>query len=348
MTTSRGQGREFIHAVVHGGARTSADLRPEVQNAVEELFFDGDELAPYVRRFLTLMFFATSIAAFGLLADSGAVVIGAMLVAPLMVPIQATAASIVLADGPRLIRSLVILAVGVVIAVATGWVVARLASPALGVEVSGEITARTFPGLLDLGIALAAGGAAGYILSRRQIASALPGTGIAVALVPPLAVVGIELERGSSTGASNALLLFGTNLAAIVLATALAFIGSGFLSVAATRDAWRTIRLGLGVVALVVLLVAVPLSLHTRSVLEDDRFRVTVTDAVATWDPTVRIVSLTADRGDERSTVDLTTAGPNEASPAWELVDILGRRVGGRIEITVSHRREDVQRAVIG
>jgi uncharacterized membrane protein len=90
------------------------------------------------------------------------------------------------------------------------------------------VRARTFPGLLDLGIAVTAGAAAGYILPRRSATSALPGVGIAVALVPPLAVVGITLEADARTESANALLLYGTNLAAIVFSAAVMLLLSGF------------------------------------------------------------------------------------------------------------------------
>ena len=82
--------------------------------------------------------------------------------------------------------------------------------------------------LRRLGIAVTAGAAAGYILPRRSAMGALPGVGIAVALVPPLVVVGITWEADATSESLNALLLYGTNLAAIVFSAAVMLLFAGF------------------------------------------------------------------------------------------------------------------------
>ena len=113
---------------------------------------------------------SASIAAFGLLADSGAVVIGAMLVAPLMTPIMGAAAATVTADNRRLVRALAIIALGTVLAIVVGALMSMIAGGTV-VDIRAlpqEIRSRTFPGLLDLGIAISAGAAAGYVLPRTQ------------------------------------------------------------------------------------------------------------------------------------------------------------------------------------
>lgn len=167
---------------------------------LDELFFEGDRRAPYLWRFVALILFSSSIAAFGLLNDSGAVVIGAMLVAPLMTPILGLAAATVQAWMARQVESLAIIGGGALLAVGVGWIVARLL-PEVDEDVSlpGELLARTAPNLLDLAIAVAAGAAGGYVLVRKEAGSALPGVGIAVALVPPLATVGITSGWGGPT-----------------------------------------------------------------------------------------------------------------------------------------------------
>lgn len=170
-------------------AREPAD---DERAAIDELIPEGgDALVEYVVRFSFLIVLSASIAGFGLLADSAGVVIGAMLVAPLMTPIT----------------------LGIVLAVFVGWLVSLIAGGSVTDvrELPDEVRARTFPGLLDLGIAVAAGAAAGYILPRRSTIGALPGVGIAVALVPPLTVVGITFELGLPSEAWNAFLLFRTS-----------------------------------------------------------------------------------------------------------------------------------------
>ncbi|MFT6392481.1 MAG: putative membrane protein, partial [Ilumatobacter sp.] len=119
--------------------------------ALDELIPDGDEFGPYVRRFSALTMLSASIAAFGLLADSAAVVIGAMLVAPLMVPITAAAGATVLAQNRRLVRALLVIALGVFLAIAVGYLTAAVAGfDIVGrTDLPGEVEGRTFPGLLD-------------------------------------------------------------------------------------------------------------------------------------------------------------------------------------------------------
>ena len=164
---------------------------------LDELFFEEDRRVPYLWRFVSLIVFSSSIAAFGLVNDSGAVVIGAMLVAPLMTPILGLAAATVQAWLARQVESLAIIGGGALLAVGVGWVMARVL-PEVDADVTlpGELLARTAPNLLDLAIAVAAGAAGGYVLVRKEAGSALPGVGIAVALVPPLATVGITLGLG--------------------------------------------------------------------------------------------------------------------------------------------------------
>jgi len=79
-----------------------------------------------------------------------------------------------------------------------------------------EVLARTQPNLLDLGVALAAGGVAMFAKLRKEAVSALAGLAIAVALVPPMCVVGLSLSAGLWQQAGGALLLFLTNLLGIL------------------------------------------------------------------------------------------------------------------------------------
>ena len=124
--------------------------------------------------------------------------------------------------------------IGALVAIAVGVVVSFI-SPSLRTDLPlpSELLARTNPNLIDLCIALAAGAAGGFVAVRTEASGALPGVGIAVALVPPLATVGICLGLGELGLALGALLLFSTNFVAIVLAAGLVLTGAGF---AAFRD----------------------------------------------------------------------------------------------------------------
>ena len=312
----------------------------EALEAVDELLPEGDLFVSYLLRFTALILLSAGIASFGLLADSPAVVIGAMLVAPLMTPIVAAAAATVMARNTRLVRSLVVIAFGTLAAIVVGYVTALVAgTQVIGpTDLPGEVRARTFPGLLDLGIAITAGAAAGFILPRRSTTGALPGVGIAVALVPPLATVGITWRIGANDEAANAILLYVTNLAAIVFAASLMLILAGFRPDERGRSLIRRLVITLATVVVV----AVPLTLHTRSTIEDTSLRRSVTSSIVAWDDSVRLIEMTADAADGKATVELLVAGPNEPRPAWELAIEIERRFGGPVDLRLLYQRDEL------
>jgi uncharacterized hydrophobic protein (TIGR00271 family) len=312
----------------------------EAVEAVEELFPEGDAFVRYVYRFTMLIVLSAGIAAFGLLADSAAVVIGAMLVAPLMTPITAAAAATVTARNVRLAKSLGVIVLGTALAIAVGYLTSLVAGTEITdvSQLPGEVRARTFPGLLDLGIAVTAGAAAGYILPRRSTVSALPGVGIAVALVPPLATVGITLEVGAGHEAGNAFLLYLTNLAAIVFAASVMLILTGFRPTAAGVGS-LTRRLVITLTAVVA--VAIPLTLHTRTVVRETSLQNSVAGAVSEWDDSVRVVDLVADIHGARASVRLLVSGPNQARPAWQLAEGIQRRFHGPVDLQLRYQQNN-------
>ncbi len=205
--------------------------------------------------FFVMMGLSAIIATYGLLQGSTAVIIGAMLVAPLFTPILALSLAIVQGDI-RLIRLAIEAALkGIVLAV--GLAVALSALSPLRV-VTTEIAVRTSPNLFDLAVALASGAAGAYALAREDVAAALPGVAIAAALVPPLGVIGVGLALGDSNITLGSTLLFTTNLIAITLAGSVTLILLGFRPAAGEE---REARLRLGLVTSIVLLVAITVPL---------------------------------------------------------------------------------------
>ncbi len=147
---------------------------------------------------------ASGIATSGLLADSVPAIIGAMIIAPLMAPIMSLAFGAVIFDRQMILRSVLLVVSGVVVVV----VVAYASTDLFGLRIAGtEILNRTSPTLIDLGVAMLAGGAAAFAFTRRSIMNSIAGVAIAVALVPPLAVVGIGLALGRGTSVEMALSL---------------------------------------------------------------------------------------------------------------------------------------------
>ena len=188
--------------------------------------------------FFFLLICATVLATFGLLANSPAVIIGAMIVAPLMNPILSMAFAIATGNWKLYKRSLVTVFLGVVCAILVSYGISIF----MTINVIGsEIVARIAPNLIDLGIAIAAGAAGSFSLTRQSIASSIAGVAIAVALIPPLCVVGIGIGIGDDIAAefgqviisnlsvsSGAFLLFLANLAGIIFASCFVFLSQSY------------------------------------------------------------------------------------------------------------------------
>ena len=227
--------------------------------------------------FLTMMGLSTLIAGLGLLMNSPAVVIGAMLVAPLMSAVVALGLGVVQGDERLLRISAATLAKGVALAL--------ILSILLGAfvrfdGVTDEMRARGSPGLLDLGVAVFAGAAAAYALCRRQMSSALPGVAIAVALVPPLATVGLSLALNDYALAANAGLLFLTNLVAIAAVGGVVFLLLGFQPDPRRKDRIRWFARGWRGLTLLMALIVIILSGVTARSVARARFEAQVESAV--------------------------------------------------------------------
>lgn len=193
-----------------------------------KLFFEGRDATRRVSRFFILMAFATAIATLGVVQDSTAVVIGAMLVAPLMTPLMGTAASMIMGWPRRTARSAAIAVSGVILAIGFSLILGALAQDLINVDTNSQILSRVNPNLVDLMVAIAAGGAGAFALSRPDVGDALPGVAVAIALVPPLTVVGLTMSVGAGRDALGALLLFATNAVAILFAGSVVFLLTGF------------------------------------------------------------------------------------------------------------------------
>lgn len=181
--------------------------------------------------FFFLVILSCSIATLGLITDSPAVIIGAMLVAPLMSPIIGIGLASIIGDTRLLENAVGALLRGAVLAVLLAALVTRLNIylPNLSLEsLPGEVMARTHPSPIDLIIALAGGLAAAYAMTQPHLSAALPGVAIATALMPPLCTVGIGLALGRLDVAGGALLLFVTNAVTIAFAAVLVFFLRGF------------------------------------------------------------------------------------------------------------------------
>ena len=163
----------------------------------DQLFFDGPERNRRLTRFWLLLPLSAVIASAGVVSDSTATVIGAMIVAPLMTPILGIVLAVVLTDGANLRRCLLLVIVGGAVVVGVGWLLGLFVPYPVVAATNAQVTARVTLQIADLVAALATGAVGSVALVRSDISDTLPGVAIAISLVPPLAVVGLTLESGA-------------------------------------------------------------------------------------------------------------------------------------------------------
>lgn len=201
--------------------------------------------------YVALMVLSVIVASLGLYLSSAAVIIGAMVLAPLMSPIISLSMGLLRGDRVLLQRSSLTIGLGVGLALLTAAVLALIIPIN---RITPEMAGRLHPNLLDLGVAIASGIAGGYAHARESVMKSLPGVAIAVALVPPLSVAGIGIGWWQWDIFAGAMLLFLTNLVGIALAAALTFLVLGFAPLLKAKR-------GLAISAALLTAVAIPLTL---------------------------------------------------------------------------------------
>jgi uncharacterized hydrophobic protein (TIGR00271 family) len=138
-----------------------------------------------------------------------------MIVAPLMTPILGSVLSITTGDGRNLVRSLLLVALGALSVIVVGYLIGLTVPYGVTAATNSQVASRIHPRLIDLLAALATGAVGSFALVRSDVSDTLPG--VAISLVPPLAVAGVTLESGAPHQAAGASLLFLTNVGAILL-----------------------------------------------------------------------------------------------------------------------------------
>ncbi|QBR92657.1 DUF389 domain-containing protein [Nocardioides euryhalodurans] len=229
--------------------------------------------------FWTMLVLSAVIATAGVLADSTATVIGAMIIAPLSTPIMGIALAVVKRQRNGSVRYVVL---GALLVVAVGASFSWALPGSYDLLDNSQVAGRVSPRLVDLAAALATGLAGAVALARRDVAAVLPGVAIAISLVPPLAVVGVCLGHGSGLLAAGALVLFLSNLVALVLA------GMFVFTVLAYRDATQGVgsvspRRTYATLAVLSVTVLVPLALNSAFSYYVAILTTRVEDAATSW-----------------------------------------------------------------
>jgi uncharacterized hydrophobic protein (TIGR00271 family) len=259
-----------------------------------------------------------------------------MLVAPLMTPIMGAAAGMVNGWRSRVTASLGTVALSVVVSIALAWIIAAWFPTLVPLSTNSQVTSRVSPTLLDMAIALAAGAAGAYATIDDRVSSSLTGVAIAVALVPPLGVIGITLEAGLLDDALGAFLLFLTNFVSIILAAVAVFLLVGFSPVRKMIQRRSEIRNVFGTVAIGALIIIVPLTFTGNGVISSAARQADAQQAVAAWlpaDDSLRIVRVQTSGAE----VTVVISGAGEIPSVEELEDDLAAAFGEPVSLTVEY-----------
>ncbi|PJJ57340.1 putative hydrophobic protein (TIGR00271 family) [Mumia flava] len=308
----------------------------------ETLYFEAPQRADKLTAWWVMLLLSAAIATFAVLQDSTAVVIGAMLVAPLMVPILGLAGALVNGWSSRAAASARLVAAGSAGAIGISFLLSRWAPPLISLDANSQISSRVSPTLTDLLIAVAAGAAGAFATVNARVAASIAGVAIAVALVPPLSVVGICLGAGLVDEAFGAFVLFMTNFVSIVLSAAVVFVLGGFANPAVLRRQGRQVLLTIAPYGALAMVVLVPLIFTSAGIVADASLNREVAGVVDDWvgDRNLRVVSVDVTAGEV--TVEVTGSGslPAVADLQDAVTDTAGRETAVRVEYTPSRTVE--------
>lgn len=195
------------------------------------------------------------IATSGVAGDSTAMVIGAMIVAPLSTPILGVGLGIATGRAGLVGRSLSLVLAGIILVVVLGYVSAHFIPNPASMLSNSQVLGRTSPTLNDLVAAMATGLVGAVAVTRHDVGDVLPGVAIAISLVPPLAVAGVCLGSDAPALALGAFVLFGSNALAMIIMGTVILVATGYgreagVISARHRRAYATMGVALALVAI--------------------------------------------------------------------------------------------------
>lgn len=306
------------------------------------LFFESPQAGAKLASWWVMLLLSVTIATFGIMQDSTAVVIGAMLIAPLMTPILGTAAGIANAWPRRVTESLGLVVLGVAAAIGLAFILGQWLPTIVPLDTNSQVTSRVHPNLVDMLIALAAGAAGAYATVDRRVSASIAGVAIAVALVPPLGVVGLNLQSAAFTDAWGAFLLFLTNFVSIILAAVLVFLLTGYTDLDRLRKHRDQVVGALSTVLFAGLVILVPLVFTVEGVVSTAARQQSAQDAVDAWlgpDTELTVTTVTVD--DEE--VEVVLGGNGDIPSLTDLEAVLTEDFAAPVRLRVEYVPTQVQ-----
>jgi uncharacterized hydrophobic protein (TIGR00271 family) len=283
------------------------DRRQSAAELTDALDLDAGSASSKRSGFLVMLTLAGVIAIAGVLTDSTATVIGAMIIAPLGTPILGIALGLVTGRLSLVLRSIGWVLSGLVIVVVLGLVFSVFVATPESLASNSQVVGRTSPSLMDLVAALATGVAGGFAMCRKDLSAVLPGVAIAISLVPPLGVVGVCAGQGQWGDALGAMLLFLSNVVALVIAGSIVFTLAGYARDPDTSPRANR-RRAYTVVTVLAVLIALPLAANSIVSVALARWAVAVQRSTTDWladDPGSRVYGV--DWNGLQATVTITT-----------------------------------------
>lgn len=319
------------------GVLIPAQQRQSVNDVAEALDLGRGHIVAKRGGFVIMLVLSAVIAICGVLADSTATVIGAMIIAPLGTPILGIALGLVTGHLGLVIRSILWVLLGLGLVIALGFLFAIAVVDPASLASNSQVVGRTAPGLLDLLAALATGTAGAFAMSRRDLSAVLPGVAISISLVPPLGVVGVCVGEGAWGAAFGALMLFLSNVIALVIAGSVVFTIAGYATeLSSVRTARR--RSSYAIVAVLALVIAIPLAVNSAVSVALSLWTATIRDEAAQWLSTTPGASVEDVRWTGfTATVDVTTRDGVIPSPS-DLATAIGASVPDAVSIVVDVR----------
>jgi uncharacterized membrane protein len=225
---------------------------------------------------------------------------------------------------------------GVGASIGLAFIVGAWAPQLVPLATNAQVTSRVNPNLIDMGIAIAAGAAGAFANVNKRVSASIAGVAIAVALVPPLGVVGLTLHAGMFDEAFGAMMLFMTNLVSIILAAMIVFALTGFAPVSRMQhNAIEVKRVAL-TVAIAAMLIAIPLAFTVSSVLSTAARQNAAQKAVESWLEATPELEL--NRIEVKGTdVSIVITGSRNSPAVPQLEDALAEAFGDPVTVTVEH-----------
>ncbi|MFE6859065.1 DUF389 domain-containing protein [Nocardia sp. NPDC057668] len=307
-----------------------ASQRRTLDELVDRLDLSTGDTRAKRSAFWIMLTLSAVIAVSGVVGDSTATVIGAMIVAPLSVPILGVGLGIATGRAALIGRSLLLVGAGIALVVAIGLLFAQVLPSPDDVLSNSQVLGRTSPKLMDLTAALATGLVGVIAMTRRDVGDVLPGVAIAISLVPPLGVVGVCLGSHAPGLALGAFVLFASNMVAMVITATVVLIATGYgrqAGVAAARRGRAYV-----VLTAALILVAVPMVINTMSTLWAGQ----ISDATRAWlngIPGAEVTGVTL----HSDTATISVLAPGDLPPADDLQNRVDDLVPWNPRVVIVH-----------